>query len=205
MGYTSHTVEVIEEVLLRYKPQSILDLGAQNMYNQPALPAPYAKEWYEQKGIKYVSIDINSEHGSIPVDLSKPIFGQYGLDPILKEQYDLLVDAGTGEHVSDNGKHGTEAFYNCWVTKHTLLRAGGVMISENPLTGNWPGHGQNYITQSFYKVLCRLAGYELIHLHDHPAMGNTTDGWNCVCVLMKTGDEDFISFDEFKLLDFRES
>lgn len=205
MGYTSHTVDVIEEVLIRYKPKSILDLGAQNMYNQPNLPAPYAKEWYEQKGISYTSIDINSEHGAIPVDMSKPIFEQMHLDPRLFDQYDLLCDCGTSEHVSDNGVHGAEAFYNCWVTKHNLLKIGGIMISENPMTGNWPGHGQNYVTQAFYKVLCKMAAYELIHLHEHPAMGNTTDGWNVVCVLQKTSNEDFISFDQFKLLDFRGS
>jgi hypothetical protein len=55
MGYTNFTVEKLEDIIEVHKPKSILDLGAQNMYNQAEVPAPYAKEWYESKGNIYCS------------------------------------------------------------------------------------------------------------------------------------------------------
>ena len=64
MGYTSFSVEKLEGLIQKYKPTSIIDLGAQNMYNQPLLPALYASEWYQKQGIKYLSIDLNGENNS---------------------------------------------------------------------------------------------------------------------------------------------
>lgn len=198
MGITNHSVEVLDEVIIRYRPKTLLELGNQQTYVMGDRYGQYANWYYEEKGIPYVCADINGENNAVVIDLSKRWENTLG-------QFDLVTDFGVSEHVATGGVHDAEQFFNCWKIKHDLTKIGGIMISENPLTGNWPAHGQNYVTQSFYKVLCKMANYELIHLHEHPAMGNTTDGWNVVCVLQKTGNEDFISFDQFKLLDFRES
>jgi hypothetical protein len=107
------------------------------------------------------------------------------------------VDAGTSEHVGTNGKHDIKAIYNCWKNKHNLVKVGGFIVSENPKTGNWPGHGFNYYTTDFYKLLAGFGDYSLIDLGEHPAMGNTTDGWNVYCVMQKTKEE-FISLEKFK-------
>lgn len=191
MGYTSFSVELLTKVISEFKPKSILDYGAQNMYNQPALPAPYAKEWYEGMGISYIAIDISGENGALPIDLSYPIQENLG-------QFDLVVDCGTSEHCGISGKHESSAFYNAVKNKHDLLKVGGIMVSENPKTGNWPSHGFNYYSRDFYRQLADLNGYELLELGEVAAMGNTTDGWNIYCILRKIHDKPFISFEEFQ-------
>ena len=186
MGYTHKTIELID--LIIDKVQTVVDLGAQNDYRHPTLPAPYVKDtYYANKN--YVAFDISGENGSKPYDLSQ--LHDFGV------QYDLLVDAGTSEHVGDNGKFGWKAIYNCWKNKHNLVKVGGFIVSENPKTGNWPGHGFNYYTTDFYKKLAGFGDYSLIDLGEHPAMGNTTDGWNVFCVMQKTKEE-FITFEKFK-------
>jgi hypothetical protein len=203
MGYTHFTVERIEDIIKLFKPQTVCDLGAQNMYNQPQLPAPYASSWYKMLGIDYYSIDINGENDSIILDLSK----EMSLDErrfFVSKKVDMLIDAGTSEHVGDNGKFSWEAIYNCWKIKHDLLKNYGVMYSENPKTGNWPGHGFNYYTQDFYSELAGAAGYHIINTGVHPACNNTTDGWNVYCTLVK-GKSDFITLEQFKRLPLKTS
>jgi SAM-dependent methyltransferase len=171
MGYTGKSIEIILNVLKDYNIKSVCDLGAQNNYSQPYLPAPYMKDWYESRGIKYVSIDMNGENGSLPYDLSKPL-------PKM-EQFDLVCDFGTGEHVN-NG------FYQCLKNIDTLCKVGGIIVRENPKTGNWPGHGFNYIDMKFYIDLCKQAEYKLFVLEEHPAMNNINDGWNVIAAMQKT-------------------
>jgi hypothetical protein len=200
MGYTKHTIDLVEELIIKFSPGKVIDLGAQNNYAQPNLPAPYMSDWYKEKGIEYLAIDINRENGAIPMDLSKkqtmgdvkPIYEKFGT-----YQCDMLVDAGTSEHVSGpNGKHSITAIYNCWKTKHDLLKPGGIMLNENPKTGHWPGHGCNYYTQDFYHKLAELQGYDIIYMEENAAMGNVTDGWNITCILIKP-EAPFISIEEF--------
>ena len=186
MGYTQKTVELIDPLLSGVR--TVVDLGAQNDYRHPTLPAPYVKDtYYHNKG--YVAFDISGENGSEPYDLS--VLHNFPM------QYDLVVDAGTSEHVGRGGSFSWEAIYNCWKNKHRLAKTMGFIVSENPKTGNWPGHGFNYYTEGFYKELATLAEYLVISLGEHPAMGNTINGWNVYCVLQKNREE-FISLEEFR-------
>lgn len=174
---------------------NICDLGAQNNYTF-ALPAPYTKDYYEQRGITYIAIDISGENGSFAIDLAYPLEDDLG-------KFDLLVDAGTSEHIGIDGKHSLEAIYNCCKTKHELLKVGGFMVNENPKSGHWPGHGFNYYTLNFYNMLAELQGYKMIDLGEHAAMGNTRDGMNVHCVLQKINDEPFMDIHKFKLCDIK--
>jgi hypothetical protein len=38
----------------------------------------------------------------------------------------------------------------------------------------------------FYSEFARLAGYEIVEIGEHAAMGNVTDGWNVYAILHKT-------------------
>lgn len=186
MGYTHHTISLIEPLL--HKVSSVCDLGAQNDYRFP-LPAPYTRQWYQAQGKEYLAIDLSGEDNCLALDLSQ-------VYPF-EEKYDLLVDAGTSEHVGKNGKFNWEAIYNCWVNKHNLT--GKYQVNENPKTGNWLDHGFNYYTQDFYRNLEKLGYYRILHIGEHPAMGNTTDGWN-VWVVMEKLNNDFVTLAEFKKL-----
>lgn len=213
MGYTSFTIGKIEGILAAYPIHTVLDLGAQNNYSLPNLPAPYMREWYQERGYDYTSIDINGEHGAIPLDLSQTshklfvanksivIDSLVNKNDIITASFDLLVDAGTSEHVGRNGAFDWEAIYNCWKTKYDLLKPCGVMYNENPKLGNWPGHGFNYYTQEFYREMEKLCpSLRITDIGEHPAMGNTTDGWNVYCTLHKHEAGDFVTLDEFMTL-----
>lgn len=200
MGYTDFTVLILERVIKEYQPKNIMDLGSQQLYNQPLLPAPYANTWYSPQGIQYECIDLNGENNAHRIDLSKKC-SFYLADEagICERKYDLVVDAGTSEHVGTDGAFDWEAIYNCWKIKHDLLRVGGVCISENPKTESWPSHGFQWYSESFYKELAALTDYEILELGEHPAMGNTDTGWNIYCVLRKHSEK-FPTLDQFKTL-----
>ena len=196
MGYTQFTIDKVQGLINKYNPKSVIDLGAQNNFAQPLLPAPYISEWYESKGIFYNCIDLNGENKAQQIDLSKEVLGM-----ILP--YQMLVDAGTQEHVSDEqGRFSWEAIYNCWKIKHDLLNVTGVMYNENPKTGNWPEHGRSYFTKEFYYGIISLAGYELLDIGEHAACNNFVDGWNVYATLRKISNK-FPTIEEFKTLDLR--
>lgn len=142
--------------------------------------------------------------------------------------FDLVTDFGTAEHVVKQDQYTTAAFhgghinsvypssepseeqiakgfYNCWVNKHRLTAVGGLMINVNPKTGNWPKHGYSYLDMQFYTDLARAMNYKILLLDEHAAMGNTKNGWNVRCILMKEVDSHFISFDEFSKIKIHRS
>lgn len=179
MGYTNKSIDIVNRYLREVK--SVCDLGAQNNYAQPRLPAPYMSEWYKSNGISdYMAIDLNGENESKQWDLSEPLK--------TTKKFDLVADFGTSEHVKD--------LYQCMLNVHNLTKVGGLMIHENPKTGNWPLHGFHYRDKDFYYQLAEMNGYQLEQLEEHPAMGNTTDGWNVIAVMRKT-KEGFISREQF--------
>lgn len=198
MGYTAHTKNLVEKILTWGPIESVVDLGAQNDFSGPALPAPYISDWFKEKGIEYSCIDLNGENGASTNDLSKIFKAPGGW------QGDMVCDIGTSEHVGDNGKFGWEAIYNCWVNKWNLLKINGILLNENPLSGNWIGHGFNYYTAEFYHELIQMIGGGLLELDFHPACGNTTDGWNVWSIMRKRQDA-FISLDQFKTLSLKQS
>lgn len=218
MGYTAFTKELVEKVIKTYNPQSVMDLGAQNDFAQPYLPAPYISDWYDWKGIRYMCIDLNGENKAYALDLSEPLpedFIEYRVEKgelgatepfVFSRMVDMVCDMGTSEHVGKDGKFSWEAIYNCWLNKWKLLKVGGIMVNENPLTKNWPRHGFNYHTVEFYKELAdaMLNSMTLLEVGTHPACHNTTDGWNAWAVIRKTG-EAFVSLEEFKKMSIKTS
>ena len=201
MGITSLDIELLDEILIRYKHKNVIELGAQQLYNQPNLPAPYANEYFEPKGVKYDCIDLSKENNCIEIDLSKPINEDMNY---LKNSFDLVTNFGTMEHLSENGKFSFEAVYNCIKTMHDLTKIGGVIINENPKTGHWQLHGFSYYTKTFYECLVEKCGYKILKLDEWAAMGNYETGMNVLCVLEKVSN-DFITFEDFCKLDLRSS
>lgn len=214
MGITAFDIKILEKYIKEYKPVNVIEFGSQNLYITSENTPPFSSAWYNEQGLYYKCIDLGGDNNADKKDLSKPIS--------IGRQYDLVTDFGFSEHVVKMedftsvtyGGNITsiypkgeikieEGYYNCWLNKHNLCKIGGLIISENPKTGNWPLHGYTYITQEFYKELAKIADYEILELGDHPAMGNDIDGWNIYCVLKKTGDK-FPSFEKFTKLSIYE-
>lgn len=193
MGLTNFSVELLDRHINSVPTKTVLELGAQNLYHSDYPGAPYANVYYEARGFKYTCVDLNGENGAKKLNLALVFdIGKFG----------LVTDFGTSEHVAPEGKHDTKAFYKCWVNKHNACEVGGLIISENPKTGHWPGHGFNYVDMEFYHSLCHHVGYEWLGIGEVAAMGNDKDGMNIYCVLRKVNDNPFIGFDEFKKLPF---
>lgn len=198
MGYTFFSKQLVQKYMQEFKPKSVVDLGAQNDFSYPILPAPYISDFYYANGVEYGCIDLNGENGASTQDLSRVFKAPGGW------QADLVCNFGTSEHVGCNGKFQWDALYNCWANMHNLLKIGGILICENPMTNNWPLHGFSYLETNFYHELCKVADYELLETGTQAAMGNENDGWNVWGVLKKTGPR-FAHPDEFILLPIKQS
>lgn len=164
MGYTRKTWDIIQPLL--FKGMSVCDLGSQNDFTLPH--HPYTRERYEREGINYTCLDVNGKGGSIYFDLGT--LGDIG-------QFDLVVDAGTKEHVLSL----TRAFQN----HYNMTKKGGLMYCENPKVGSWLDHGHHYFTQEFYHKYAKENNCEILLLEDHPASDNTIDGWEVICLMRK--------------------
>lgn len=181
MGVTTHSNNLVQKH--KGNAKTMLELGSQNTYFD-CEPMGVAKDYYTKQGFEHYSLDANGEYDSEMVDLATVL----NLEPC-----DIVTDFGTSEHVSN--------YYNCWLNKHNGCNIGGLIISENPKVNNWHGHGFHYLTKEFYSELCKVAGYELIQVGEHAAMGNVTDGWNVYGVLRKVSDV-FPSESDFSALPF---
>lgn len=197
MGITTFSKNLLDKVIEEHKPKNVGEYGSQNLYfDGKPLPAPYANEYYESKGIEYTCFDVSKENNCLDFDLT------YLLPEEFNNRYDLVTDFGCTEHYGREGKHHLEGFYNAWLNKHNMLKIGGVMVSENPLTGHWEGHGFNYYTTEFYEGLVHFADYKIKELDESCAMHNCDTGKNVYCIMEKTGDK-FPTLEEFSKLYFK--
>jgi hypothetical protein len=112
---------------------TICELGAK------ATPKPY-KPWFVWKGKRHVSIDLSGEHGSLQLDLTKPI------DPeILGGRFDVVTNFGTSEHVHDQ--------FECWKNILNLCKENGIICCSIPVPGYWDQHGTYYPHYAWYRQL----------------------------------------------------
>lgn len=178
MGITDKT---LKRLLPRIeKGKSILVIGCQNIYtaeNNGGLAHPYL----ESLGLDVTTIDITGCQGADVIDLRE----QYDW-----YKHDIVLDAGSLEHVDGN-------YYQAHKNIHDATKVGGIIMHENPKTGHWIGHGQNYVDMDFYRLLAEYAGYEILELCEEYAMGNITNGCNISVVMRKLIDAPFISEESF--------
>jgi len=202
MGITTDSLKRLQNFGSLEKGKKILVCGCQNIYDNSFDGVTYgmiAQDYFNNQGIKATTIDITGCNGAYVIDLREEgILKQFTEEGL----FDVIANHGTFEHI--DGKKG---FYNAYRNIHNVCSHGGIMIHETPKTGHWIGHGQHYLTDEFYLGLAEKMGYKILDLCEHPAMGNTTDGVlvNCVLQKIETTAKDFISFEEFSKLDFRES
>lgn len=179
MGITSLSLNRINRYL---QPSSkMLIIGCQNLYNAENY-MEVAHPYFEQIGHEVRSIDILGCNGSEVADLREDL----RFEPI----YDMVNDCGSKEHIDGS-------LYQPFKNIHEACKVGGVMVHENPKTGNWPGHGQHYFTEEFFHELAYVCGYKVLENTEEAAMGNTTDGWNVCAVLKKAIDCKFVDRDQF--------
>jgi hypothetical protein len=181
MGYIQSTLQAVDFLLKHKGVNTVADLGDQINYATPRQPHPYMSEWYRDNGVtEYISIDVNGKNDSKIWDMGDVIK--------TSKRFDLVVDAGCGEHIKN--------LYQCFANIHKLTKVGGFMLHENPRTGNWPEHGHHYFAESFYIELAALTGYKILELKNTVAAHNHESGNNVFCLMQKL-KEDFIEREQF--------
>lgn len=170
MGYSYGTVDWLARLGLR-SGSAILDLGSQDIYlnaggelaavnafitdrggtpiEAHTFPAqiPTANVW-TRAGFSYACVDVDERPGTICVDLQS-----FDFPATVKGRFDLVVNAGTTEHLAN--PVGGFAF------AHFACRAGGILAHDVPLFG-YGNHGLTNPTPKFWALLCYLNGYEPI-------------------------------------------
>ena len=190
MGVTGFSLDLLKKHNLDKKDLNVLELGCQNIYNQENY-GEISNDYFSGKGQHITSIDLEGCNGSDVVNLDKPIDKKY------INKFDVVTNFGTSEHCGD--------LFQTFKNMYNACKVGGVIICENPKIGNWKGHGNHYMTTFFYHEFCGEMEMEVLDLGEHPAMGNTKDGWNVYCVFKKSVDNPFYLRVNFELLPYKDA
>jgi len=123
----------------------------------------------------YTAIDVNDTYGSLVMDLNKDLATEYQF----RDQFDLVTNNGTGEHVFDQGA----IFRNA----HALTRAGGLMVHVMPFV-NYVNHGFYSYHPNLYHALAVANRYQVL------ALGMATRDGNGVVAIPDPAGEALATF-----------
>lgn len=168
MGFSNLITKAVGSVaaeLVTDKRPTVVELGNQTLKNTKARGEIYArlgitppetltgtKDWYLSLGFaRYLAIDVNTERDAVAMDLNVDIAKTYQF----REQFDLVTNNGTGEHVFNQ--------YMVFKNAHDLCRVGGFMIHVLPFY-RWVDHGFFNYNPNLFPCLANQNGYELREL-----------------------------------------
>ena len=135
-------------------------------------PRPTGKDILSSRGVEHVSIDLNGLDGALVLDLSKSI-------PNLANQFDIVTNYGTTEHVYDQ--------YAVFKNIHDFTKVGGVMVHSLPMKGYWRGHSPYLYAKKFPNILAVANDYKLILAEVQPRGRN----FLLNCILRKENNNPF--------------
>jgi SAM-dependent methyltransferase len=111
---------------------------------------PQTHKFFEALGFgNYTAIDVNDKFGSIVMDLNKSVTRDYGHS----EQYDLVINNGTGEHIFDQKM----VFENM----HELCKPGGYILNILPFA-NFLNHGFYNFHPTLFLDIAAANNYQVI-------------------------------------------
>jgi hypothetical protein len=124
MGIRNFDLDILKDIMsknnLSFNGLKMLQLGDQ-VYRDKKIRA---KEYFESLGSSVVSIDINGQGGSLPIDLSVAID-----EPNYKDNFDIITNFGTSEHVSDH--------FMCFENMYSFCKKNGIIYNLVPRKGFW--------------------------------------------------------------------
>lgn len=142
---------------------AVVELGNQTLKNSKARGIIYqqlgitppsrdltsTKDWYTSLGFgKYLAIDVNTQRDAVAMDLNLDLRTHYDF----REQFDLVTNNGTGEHVFNQ----YAVFKNC----HDLCKVGGYMVHVLPFY-RWVDHGFYNYNPNLFACLAAANNYQL--------------------------------------------
>lgn len=161
---TKAVATVASDCLTLSKP-TVCELGNQTLKNSkaraevyqqlgiaPKIPVASTKDWYLSLGFdQYTAIDVNTERDAVAMDLNLDLVSHYGF----KQQFDLVTNNGTGEHVFNQ--------YMVFKNAHNLCRINGFMIHVLPFY-RWVDHGFFNYNPNLFPCLANQNAYDLREL-----------------------------------------
>ena len=177
--YLEYINECINGTLGDIRGKRMLELGNQEIMEN-SIPQKTGKEYFMDRGVEHISVDLNGLDGALPLDLAKP--GQFAE---WHDHFDIITNSGTTEHVEPKS-----AQYECFSVIHDCLKVGGIAVHLIPDIdtlkdmGCWEGHCFNYYSHAFFKMLAEKNNYKLVSL-------KIIDGAICSC-LQKREDIPFM-------------
>ncbi len=132
--------------------KTINSIQKKNLNNLSSSQSFTTEDYFKSVGFKeYKSIDINGAYNSLQFDLNKNILETYNY----KEEYDLVINNGTGEHVFNQ--------YALFLNFHNLTKLNGVMLNILPFI-DWINHGFYNFNPIFFADLAASNNYEIIKI-----------------------------------------
>ena len=124
------------------------ELGSQ-VISEGHIPA---KLFYKsnRKVLEHISLDLNGLHGSLVVDLCKPVHASF------YNRFHLITNYGTAEHVNNQ--------YQVFKNIHDMCKVNGIMIHVLPIPNTWPNHCRFYYPKDFFIDLSSRCNYKLLRI-----------------------------------------
>lgn len=131
-----------EDYVQRVSGTSVCEIGNQTWHGDSS------EKFYRKIGYtRYLALDCNSRYGSHVCDLNEPVE--------LDEQFDVVTNNGTGEHLFDQAA--------VFLTMHKLCKVGGHMIHVLPYH-NWHNHGFYSFEPVLFRDLAAANHYEVVDI-----------------------------------------
>ena len=157
-AYIGYIEKCARDTIGGLQGKRMLELGNQHIRDE-AIAEKTGKEYYINRVIEHISVDLNGSDGALMVDLSQPIkfANWYGY-------FDIITNAGTSEHVGLPKKNQ----YQCFMNIHNCLKVGGIAVHLVPDIyelkdkGCWKSHCNYYYSREFFRMLAEINNYRLI-------------------------------------------
>lgn len=182
--YNKYTEQFLKETNKTPQEVKILEFGNQwfwgdDWIKQSALPR-VCKHYWQKLGYDHTSIDINGQDGALSFDLTKPLPEEFS------NQYDIIINAGTAEHVDNQ--------YECWKNFHKCLKVEGLLFSAFPAKDRQNTHCCNFFTDTeFFDIFAKKLSYTI--LMNEYILYADRDGYYVFTVMKKNKQQEF-SFEE---------
>ena len=158
--YLNFINESSSKAIGNIKGKCMLELGNQIIRNTEYIKEKTGKEYYTNRGVFHISIDLNGQNGALMLDLSKPLRKREWIN-----YFDIITNSGTTEHVEPR-----KAQYDVFKNIHECMKVGGISIHLIPdileleMKGKWKSHCKNYYSKEFFLFLAKYNNYEIIEL-----------------------------------------
>lgn len=184
MGLRRDLIDLITNTTLQGYPKldrlNILELGNQEVRPGEGFFEKTGKEYWTNRGLKHVSVDLNGKHGALKKDLTE-------IDQFLEfeNKFEVVYNSGTTEHVEPYKDQ-----YEAFRIIDFCTKVNGFMIHAVPeITnrdnhGTWKRHCHYYYSTEFFENLAKESNYELLYLNVCPRL--------ITCALKKTESSSFM-------------